>query len=155
MGGGRRKRKAYSEPRKKSLKIFFYPSCHVCGKLRWDRALSRSVRGTGGCLAETRPWHPHVASALVWQCAGPQAECATGVEAPSVESWEARPGPRPCLEDKHVGVPIHAQGWLFCFRPQVLCFLHLAVSSWAWLLGHAAQLDLGSHGEVKGLSVTA
>lgn len=46
----RRKRKAYSEPRKKSLKIFFYPSCHTCGKLHWDRALSGSIRGARGLL---------------------------------------------------------------------------------------------------------
>lgn len=43
-----RKRKAYLEPRKKSLKIFLYPSCCIGERLRWEGALSSRAGGTGG-----------------------------------------------------------------------------------------------------------
>lgn len=63
-----RKRKAYSEPRKKSLKIFLYPSCCVGGKLRWEGALSSRAGGTGGLVGQKaqgsgRQEHQRVASA--------------------------------------------------------------------------------------------
>lgn len=42
-----RKRKAYSEPREKSLKIFFYPSGCILGEVTLGGSLPSCVRAWG------------------------------------------------------------------------------------------------------------